>query len=243
MTPKLLNSIGVSSREAMNLPELTRQSLALLRRILGQAPGPIAQEDPRWAFIFRHGRNICELGDDVLALEGRNRSRASRILVRPMMESLFNLAAAVRDRAFAAEKYVAELEDHIERIKKWIESDGSDQFQAEIDEAERRAHDTRRRYSVTTKNKWSVFDAAREAGLDHNYGRVYAVYSKHIHSANSALIASELELDRELVLKSVFFIFLKASEHLASAAEAGPSQTLTGEIAELCDTANKLIKS
>jgi hypothetical protein len=69
------------------------------------------------------GATFAKLGDDVLTLEGRNRSRASRILVRPMIKSLFNLAAAVRNRAFAAEKYVAELEDHFERIKKWIARD------------------------------------------------------------------------------------------------------------------------
>ena len=217
----------------MNLRELTSQSLALLRQILKRAYDHIPKEDPHWAFIFRHGRNICELGDDVLALEGHNRSKASRILVRPMLESLFNLAAAIRNRAFAAEKYVAELEDQTERLRKWIAEDEPGAFQAEIDEAERRAHDTRLEYSIKTKNKWSVFDTAREAGLDHNYGRAYAVYSQHIHSANSALIASELELHREVVLISVVFIVLKASEHIASAAEAGTSQAQTSEMARL----------
>jgi hypothetical protein len=41
------------------------------------------------------------------------------------------------------------------------------------------------------------------------------------------------ELDREVVLKSVIFIVLKASEHIASAAEAGTSQAQTGEMARL----------
>jgi hypothetical protein len=61
---------------------LTEQSLALLRRILAQARDRIPEEDPRWAFIFRHGRNICDLGDDVLALESRNRS--TRCSSRPL---------------------------------------------------------------------------------------------------------------------------------------------------------------
>jgi hypothetical protein len=190
----------------MTYPELTKQSLALLRRILGQARDRIPQEDPRWTFIFRHGRNICELGDDVLALEAQNRSRASRILVRPMLESLFNFAAAINNRDFAAEKYVAELEDQTERLKKWIAQDQPGTFEAEIDEAEHRARETRHEYSIQTQNKWSVFCTAKEAGLAFHYGRTYAVLSQHIHSANSGLITTELELNRELVLKSVIFI-------------------------------------
>jgi hypothetical protein len=48
----------------MNLPELIEQSLSLLRRILERAHSRIPEDDPRWAFIHRHGRNICELGVD-----------------------------------------------------------------------------------------------------------------------------------------------------------------------------------
>jgi hypothetical protein len=65
--------------------------------------------------IFTHA--TCELGDDVVALEAANRSRAARILVRPMLESLFSLVAAAKDPSFPARKIVAEQEDEIERIK------------------------------------------------------------------------------------------------------------------------------
>ena len=227
----------------MNLPELTEQSLSLLRRILEQAHSRIPEEDPRWAFILRHGRNICELGDDVLFLERQNRSRASRILVRPMMESLFNLGAAVKNSTFPAEKYVVELEEYTERIKKWVATDQPGAVQAEIDEAECRARDTRRQYSIKTRNKWSVVDTAREAGLDYHYRRDYVLYSEHIHSTNGALISSERQLGHELVLTSVTFIVLKASEHIASAVEAGISRSQRKEMAKLWKAGIKLIKS
>ena len=227
----------------MNLPELTEQSLSLLRRILEQAHSRIPEADPRWAFIFRHGRNICELGDDILFLERQNRSRSSRILVRPMMESLFNLGAAVQNSAFPAEKYVAELEEYTERIKKWVAADQPGALQAEIDKAERRAHDTRRQYSIKAKNKWSVVDTAREAGLDYHYRRDYVLYSEHIHSTNGALISSERQLDRELVLTSVIFIVLKASENIASATEAGIPRSQRKEMAKLWKAGIELIKS
>jgi hypothetical protein len=153
----------------------------------------------------------------------------------------FSLAAAIKNRAFAAEKYVAELEDDTKRLKKWIAEDEPGAFQA-VDDAERRARDTRDEYSIKTKKKWSAFDTAREAGLVCQYGRSFTLYSQHIHSKNGALIASELELDREVVLESVIFIVLEASERIASAPQAGTSQTNMGEIARLWDAGITLIK-
>jgi hypothetical protein len=112
----------------MTLLQVAKQSLALLRRILGRERDRFAKEDLPFtnsppAFIYLHARNICELGDDVVALEATNRSRAARILVRPMLESLFSLVAAVKDPSFPARKIVAEQEDEIERIKVWSEDD------------------------------------------------------------------------------------------------------------------------
>ena len=79
-------------------------------------------------FIYLYAENICELGKDALALEKQNRSRASRILVRPMFESLFALVAAVRDSGFPARKLNAEWKDEIKRIKKWIGKEHLDEF-------------------------------------------------------------------------------------------------------------------
>ena len=69
------------------------------------------------AFIYLHARNICEVGDDVFAVSLSNRSRAAQILVHPMLESLFSLAAAAKNPAFPAKKIVAEQEDQIKRFK------------------------------------------------------------------------------------------------------------------------------
>jgi hypothetical protein len=70
-----------------------------------------------------------------------------------MLESL-NLAAAVKKPEFTIEKCVAEYEEEIRRIKRWVAAMQSfDELQALVEEAERRARDARREYSVTTRNE------------------------------------------------------------------------------------------
>jgi len=234
----------------MTLSELTKQGLALLRQIIGQAYDQIPQEDLRSAiisrsrFIYLHARNICDLGDDVLALEEQNRTRASQILVRPMLESLFNLAAAVKKAEFATEKCVAEYEDEIKRIKRWIAAVGSsDQSQALIEEAERRACGARREYSVTTNNEWNIFCTAKAAELDDQYLSSYFVYSRHIHSTIIWLKTSELPFDRELVFHAAVYIVLLTANHIVPTIETPASQALINETARLWRAANKLIQS
>jgi hypothetical protein len=114
--------------------QLIKESLALLTRVLDEAFGQGPESDLRRASICRHGRNVLDLGQDVLALELENRSSASRIIVRPMIESLYRLAAAVKRPTFAAEKLVAELEQEVERIQKWIAVAQSNDFESEMAE-------------------------------------------------------------------------------------------------------------
>jgi hypothetical protein len=140
----------------MTLLQVTKQSVALLRRILEQERDRFAKEDflltsSPPAFIYLHARNICELGDDVVALEAGNRSRAARILMRPMLESLFSLPAAVKDPSFPARKIVAEQEDEIERIKIWSEEDHEHDFRDKFQEAKQQICDLRRKPSITEK--------------------------------------------------------------------------------------------
>jgi hypothetical protein len=59
--------------------ELAEHSLALITRILEEAYERASEGDLRAAFIYRHTRNICDLGEDILVLELENRSSAARI--------------------------------------------------------------------------------------------------------------------------------------------------------------------
>lgn len=151
-------------------------------------------------FIYLHARNICDLGKDVLTLEGLNRTRASRILVRPMLESLFSLVAAIKDPDFPAKKLDAEEKDETRRIKKWIEEDHLDEFQGKLEEGERKARDIRNKHSIPENNECGVYETAEAAALDWHYKRTYFVFSGNIHSKIGALLASEYPTNSEFVL-------------------------------------------
>jgi hypothetical protein len=197
---------------SMTLLQVTKQSLALLRRILERERGRFAKEDLPFtssppAFIYLHARNISELGDDVVALEAVNRSRAARILVRPMLESLFSLVAA-GNPTFPARKIVAEQEDEIERIKVWSEEDHDHEFRDKLKEAKQQVRHLRLKHSITEKKKWNARETAQEAALDWHYKRDYFSCGGNIHSKAGCLMFYERQLESEISLISTVFIVL-----------------------------------
>jgi uncharacterized protein DUF5677 len=204
----------------MTLLQVTKQSVALLRRILEQERDRFAKEDflltsSPPAFIYLHARNICELGDDVVALEAGNRSRAARILMRPMLESLFSLLAAVKDPSFPARKIVAEQEDEIERIKIWSEEDHEHDFGDKFQEAKQQICDLRRKPSITEKKKWNARETAGKAALGWHYKGDYFSSSGNIYSKAACLMFYELQLDSEISLISTVFIVLTTVDQIA----------------------------
>jgi len=201
----------------MTPPELAEESLTLLTRVLDEAYRQAPENDLHGAFVYRHARNISDLGDDVLALELLERTSASRIVVRPMIESLFRIVVAVKRPEFAAEKLVAELEDEVERIQNWVAVDHSNDFQSEMGETTalltEYAERLRREHSVTTKNRWNVFQTAKAADLDWHYARDYFLYSKYVHSTISGIISQEYQVGRGHVLQTAIFVILSAVGH------------------------------
>lgn len=231
----------------MTLLEVTNRS-ALLRQILERERGRFAKEDLPFtssppAFIYLHARNICELGDDVLALEAAKRTRASRISVRPMLESLFSLVAAVKDPTFPARKVVAEQEDEIERFKVWTEEDQLLEFQGKLEEAKRQVRDLRREHAITQKKKWNARETAQEAGLDWHYRRDYFSCSGNIHSKAGSLMFYERQFDSELSLISVVSIFLTTVHQIGPTLESAMSLAQIEEKTRLWEAGIELIKS
>jgi Family of unknown function (DUF5677) len=174
----------------LDLPELANRSLALLEWILDQAherlPEKLDFTSPP-EFIWLHARSICDLGKDVLTLETLNRSRASRILIRPMLESLFALVAAVKHPDFPARKLNAEWKDDIKRIKMWIGKDHLDEFQGVLADAKRKIRDVEREHANSEEKEWNPYETAEAADLTEHYRETYYVFSANIHSKITAL--------------------------------------------------------
>ena len=230
----------------MTLPQVNKQSLALLRRILERERDRFAKDflftSSPPAFIYLHARNICELGDDVIALEAVNRSRAARILVRPMLESLFSLVAAVKDSSFPARKIVAEQEDEIERIKIWSSEDQEHDFRDKLEEAKHQIRDLRCKYSITEQKKWNARETAQKAALDWHYKRDYFSCSGNIHSKVACLLFYELQRDSEISLISTVFIVLTTVDQIAPTLASAISPTEVDEKARLWRAGIELIK-
>jgi|ERR1035437_488263 hypothetical protein len=58
----------------------------------------------RRAFILHHAKSILQITEDILDLEDRKRTSSSPLLVRGMLESLFILGAAARNKKFMGQK-------------------------------------------------------------------------------------------------------------------------------------------
>jgi len=230
----------------VTLPELAERSLSLLGQIIDQAheriPDKLDFTSPP-EFIYLHARNICDLGGDVLALEAWNRSRGSRILVRSMSESLFNLVAAAKNPEFPASKFIAEQKDEIKRIKMWIGKNPPSEFHDKLEEAERNIHKIEQRYPNRKDREWGAIETAKAAELTVHYRSDYFVFSGNVHSKIGALYACESKINPGIVFDPVVRIILTTLDEFVGALEIDLSQEQIDEKKRLSEAANKLIET
>src|SRR5690242_17704365 len=105
----------------MELDQIAEQSFSLLGRVLDESIAWQNREDIRRAFVYRHARNIYQLGRDVIVLLDSSRLDSCPVIVRAMLESLFKLVAAVKRPEAAVEILISEVEDDLGRITKWLD--------------------------------------------------------------------------------------------------------------------------
>lgn len=197
-------------------PELiATQSYELLLRILKQAFADASEEDGnlRRAFIYRHAQSILQLSEDVFHLEAEDRCCSSFIVIRVMMESFFNVVAAVKHEKFAMEKLIWEAEDEANRIRKWLDADDAT-LKETVETLGNTASAIRQEFGITGKLNWNTLACAEAAGLDHHYRFEYFVFSKNVHAATSGMLSSEAGFDRGQVLQTAIYILLGTAGHI-----------------------------
>ncbi|HEY5915262.1 MAG TPA: hypothetical protein VJA21_32105 [Verrucomicrobiae bacterium] len=170
-------------------------------------------------------------------LEAERKCHSSPIVVRSMLESLFNLVAAVKHTPFAAEKVCWEIEDEIKRIGKWLDS-GAD-LDGTIAELQNLAGKLRRAHGITKTLNWTTLDCAMAAKLDQHYRTEYFLFSKNVHATQSGMISSEAEIGRGHVLQAICFVLVCAAGHIAQLIHTKDPQTHvdngTQLLQRLCD--------
>ena len=84
---------------------------------------------------------------------------------------------------------MAEYQDEIKRLKKWIKKDHYDGFQEGLQKAKEQIAHLRREHSIVRNAKWGAWQTAKAAKLDWHYGRDYFLYSGDIHAKVGTLIS------------------------------------------------------
>jgi hypothetical protein len=176
---------------------ILRDALELLGDVLGawgERKAKANIKDIRRGYINRHAWNIHEIGSDVLILAEAGSLGSIYLLSRPVLESLFKLAAAVFEKTFAGEKVVSEVEEERDKVRNWLKSadaSWSPTLNKIIKGLDEMAEDLRKRYGVSTQRKWKVYEVAKVGNLEAEYVRDYFAGSKHVHVMLSALVARE----------------------------------------------------
>lgn len=200
----------------MTRERIAKESYQLLLRILNQAFARREENNVRQAFIYRHGQTVLRLSEDIFFLEGDGRCYSSPIVIRVMLESLFNLVSAVKHEHFAAEKLIWEAEDELRRIEKWL-VDEEESMKETIETLHAFASSFRKQNNITGKLNWNTLACAQAAELNHHYRYDYFVFSKNVHAATSGIISSETGFGRGRVLQTAIFVILAATGHVVQA--------------------------
>lgn len=223
----------------MNPEQISNQSYGLLLRVLEQVYAAHEKGDLRQAFIYRHAQTILRLSEDVFHLEAEQRCYSSAIVVRAMLESLFNLAAAVKCPEFAAQKVIWEAEDEVKRIKKWMGDDG---LKDTVETLENFAQSLRRDHRVTSISNWNTFKCAEAAALDEHYRGAYFLFSKNAHGNTSGMLGAENGITRGQVFQTVVFVLLCATAHVVQILPTKQPQRHLNRATNLLEKLSKLVE-
>lgn len=221
--------------------DFTTISIELMEKFLDEAyeHNPKTDLPLRQAFVYRQARNIADLADDVNFLEANNRTSSCFVLMRPLFESLMNLVAAVKNESFAIEKMIADIENDVDKMKKWQEYESDEEpnsFAEVIQLLENFTSTLRKENNIFSHNKWHTLDVARIAKLEHHYIKEYFMFSRNAHSSTCGIIAQENECGREMILQSTAYIVLVALGHAVQAVPCENAKEYIQEVCALMDT-------
>jgi len=219
--------------------QLVAESFDLLSKVLEGAYLLRKADDLRESFVFRHARNISQLGQDVLCLESHDQSDSCPIIVRVMLESLFKLVAATKVPEAAVEIILSEVKTEIQKIKEWIKvlGDNDNTLKDTIDELSSFATNLRMQHHIKSKKNWNILECAKASDLGAIYRQDYFLFSKHTHATASGIIAQEHEIVGDRVFRVVIFIVLCAVGHLVQVVETKTPQLHIDETSKLMEAA------
>jgi hypothetical protein len=156
-----------------------------------------------------------------------------------MLENLFILGAAARNKKFVGEKVVYDMEMtaryarsiakktslKIKELKEYLEDQAISY--------ENIAEKIRKKHQIYDTLKWSPVDCAQEADLLRQYAIEYAHYSTATHGELLSLLFREQKWTTVHVIRTVTFICLKSAEFLLISSNTKNGDNLAKQLAIL----------
>ena len=212
----LVNAIVIFCMNKNNLPSESEslQLLDELQSILSDVLNDIEIKSiPKlearylvWAAI-----SIKQAAHGYIILRKANSLEASKLLIRPIMESFIYTNAVMKNHGFLYRKYHSELleEKKLPRHKTVTEAD----IKKEMDEATNKAKTYFKTFDANypfTEKKVNVSDAAKLADLSELYDVGYRVYCKFTHGAMIATTGglNEITEDVDTPLVASFLLLI-----------------------------------
>jgi hypothetical protein len=221
----------------MNAEEVAKGCFQTLQVVLEDAFETDKSPDECTAFAYRHAITVKELAGEVMHLEADGYHYSSAIIVRSMLECLFNLAATVQRPKFAVEKLIWEMEEEAKKIRKWIETTAENDLEETIKTLESLALSLRKKHSISARLNSNSFECAKAANLVGSYRREYFIYSKAVHGTASGMISRENRVGRGHILQTVLFALLYAAGMVA---QVVPTKNAQAHIDGTGDSMEKL---
>jgi hypothetical protein len=201
------------------LGEVSNKSLHLLEHEFIR-DGVIPVDQLQKAFIYLHVRTISGLMDDILFLESYPKTTVARCAVRPMMESLFNMGAAIRDESFVFNKVAWEIDRWISIQESMAEethiATDAEKLKKLAANGKVELTEFRKTHTVDKLENWNqIYKIAEIAKLKKVYDHYYSLACHHVHS-NLVGILSYDSTSRGMTMRSATMIVAWAIQFAGS---------------------------
>ncbi len=223
--------------------DLAEESWIFLDKVLGEVYERSTEDgEIRGPFIYRHARNVSDIGRDVLFLYQHERHTAARIAIRSMIESMLCVVAGTKIDSFPEEKVIAECENMIERITKLSTTNTDLNLSESVVEYTQLADSLRAKYSVTKNKKWNVYEIAEAAELKENYAGDYFIHCGYVHVTIAGIVSQEFGTAVGHSYRTAISTMIIAAAFLAQSLESADPQRNVDNAARLLGLLTEMMR-
>jgi hypothetical protein len=204
------------------LPASPSSPIENLRLILTESRALISPETLYHKFTHRHADRVANLAADVESLIATGRFEAAALIVRSMLESIFNIVAAARLRdEFVKQKTLYEVRSWIRYAGK-ISPDPNGVVKLAIDRMRQLEGELLSQFQPTSSfPKQDAWDCAVAAQHEDVYREIYFSLSLHTHASTLGKLVRDAGVDETLIRNTLSYCVVIASQQLLTVFNPG----------------------